>query len=185
MSEINLGPTLETSRLILRPPVPEDIDGWAEFAGDSEVTKFFSGPQPRSQAWRSMAAQVGSWALKGFGMFSVIEKSSGKWIGRIGPWQPDDHPGTEVGWGLTRSAWGKGYAAEAAAASMNWAVDHLGWTDIVHCIDPANINSKKVAERLGSKLLYMGDLKNALQPQIGEIWGQSRDEWLINRAKFK
>ena len=43
---------------------------------------------------------AGSWALNGFGMFSVIEKASGLWLGRIGPWRPDGWPGNEVGWGL-------------------------------------------------------------------------------------
>ena len=66
-----------------------------------------------------------AWALQGFSMFSVIEKASGDWIGRLGPWAPEGWPGTEVGWGIVRSAWGKGYATEGAAATIDWAFDTM------------------------------------------------------------
>ena len=98
-----------------------------------------------------LMGMAGSWTLNGYAMFSVIEKASGRWVGRIGPWMPADWPGTEVGWGISRDAWGKGYAVESAVASMDWVVDHLGWTDVIHCVDEANIPSAKVAERLGSR----------------------------------
>src|SRR5687767_1598529 len=111
-----LGPTLETQRLILRPPVETDLDAWAAFMADPVAARFIGGAQPRATAWRGMASMAGSWALKGFGMFSVIEKSSGEWVGRLGPWRPEGWPGDEVGWGLARQAWGKGYAVEGATA---------------------------------------------------------------------
>ena len=84
-------------------------------------------------------------------MFSIIEKATGNWVGRLGPWRPNGWPGTEIGWGLARSAWGKGYATEGAAAAMDYVVDHLGWTEIIHTILPENTGSIKVAERLGSR----------------------------------
>ena len=84
-------------------------------------------------------------------MFSVIEKASGRWVGRLGPWQPEGWPGTEVGWGLARDAWGKGYATEGAAAAIDWAFDALGWDDVIHCIDPGNaaLGPGRRAPRLG------------------------------------
>src|SRR5690606_17152865 len=89
-----VGPTLETARLILRPPREEDLDGWAELMGDEETARYIGGPMTRSAAWRTMATMAGSWQLKGFGMFSVVEKETGRWIGRVGPWQPEQWPGT-------------------------------------------------------------------------------------------
>ncbi len=80
-----LGPELETERLILRPPVIEDLGAWAEFMADPIASEFLSSAKSRSETWRSMAIMTGSWALNGFGMFSVIEKASGTWVGRIGP----------------------------------------------------------------------------------------------------
>jgi len=79
-------PRLETSRLISRPPVEGDLDGWAAFDADARATHFFSGPKSRTVAWEGMASAAGMWALRGCGLFSVIEKSSGRWTGRIGPW---------------------------------------------------------------------------------------------------
>ena len=84
-----LGPTLETDRLLLRPPVEADLDGWAELMGDEDCARFNGGTMARPAAWRAMASMAGSWALRGYGMFSVVEKESGRWIGRLGPWQPE------------------------------------------------------------------------------------------------
>lgn len=69
---------------------------------------------------------AGSWSLLGFGMFSVLERDTGRWVGRVGPLHPDGWPGDEVGWGIARGAWGRGYATEAAAAAMEWSFDILG-----------------------------------------------------------
>ena len=176
------GPVLETQRLILRPTATEDLDGWAELMGDAEAARFIGGQQPRSSSWRFMAAMAGSWTLKGFGMFSVIEKSTGLWMGRIGPWQPEDWPGTEVGWSLKRAAWGKGYAVEAAVATIDWAFDHLGWDEVVHCIDPENTPSQKVAEKLGSRNRGRGQLPAPFQDHVIDIWGQTATEWRARRA---
>jgi RimJ/RimL family protein N-acetyltransferase len=176
-----LGPTLETERLILRPPIEADLDGWAELMGNPEAARFIGGVQARAGAWRGMAAMTGSWALKGFGMFSVVDKAEGRWLGRLGPWQPADWPGTEVGWGLVRRAWGQGYAAEGAVAAIDWAFDTLGWTEIIHCIDPDNLPSIRLAERLGSTCRGSGSLPAPFEQMPIDIWAQSREEWWKRR----
>lgn len=175
-------PVLETTRLLLRPPRLEDFDAWAAFRADEEVARFIGGVEPRSLAWRGFAAMVGMWQLKGFAMFSVIEKATGRWIGRVGPWQPEGWPGTEVGWSLARDAWGKGYAIEAATATIDWAFAHLGWQEVIHTIDPANDASKRVSQRLGSRLLRMDRLPEPYHQTEVEVWGQSRDEWMARPA---
>ncbi|MEO8813598.1 MAG: GNAT family N-acetyltransferase [Caulobacteraceae bacterium] len=174
------GPTLTTARLSLRPILAEDFDPWAAMAADEEVMRFIGHAMPRSVAWRGFVSTAGSWAIQGFGMFSVIETRSGRWVGRIGPLCPEGWPGTEVGWGLAREAWGKGYAVEAAAAAMDWAFDHLGWSEIIHCIDPANVASRKVAERLGSRILRRDRLPAPIDEEI-DVWGQGAAEWRARR----
>ena len=171
------GPVIETERLILRPPRPEDFEPWVEVMADPEASRFIGGPQPRSGAWRGFCNVAGAWAMFGFAMFSVIEKSSGRWIGRLGPWKPEGWPNTEVGWGLVKSAWGKGYATEGAAASIDWAFDHLGWTEVIHCIDPLNAPSQAVARRLGSRNQGTGTLPAPYDTTPIDIWGQSLREW--------
>lgn len=115
-------PILTTARLILRPPLQEDFGGFAEMCAEEETMRFIGGLMPRDQAWRSMAALAGSWALLGYGMFSVLRRDTGEWIGRLGPWRPGGKeggwPGDEVGWGLKRAAMGQGFAYEGAAARL-------------------------------------------------------------------
>ncbi len=179
MSIVDLA--LETDRLILRPPRVEDFDAFLRFCSDPEVMQYLGGVMPPSQAWRSFSCLEGSWHLYGFSMFSVIEKATGAWVGRMGPWQPLDWPGTEVGWSICRESWGKGYAPEAAVASIDWAFDTLGWDEVIHTIEPSNVNSQAVARKLGSTLLRMGELP---PPHAGvpmEIWGQSRAQWRQRR----
>jgi RimJ/RimL family protein N-acetyltransferase len=175
------GPTLETARLILRPPAPEDLDRWAQLMADPVAARYIGGVMARSQTWRAMGAIAGSWALHGFGMFSLVEKDTGLWVGRIGPWRPDGWPGTEIAWSLHPGAWGRGYAVEAATAAMDWAIDQLGWREIIHCIDPANQPSKAVAERLGSRYLRPGRLPAPFEDSPIELWGQTADAWRARR----
>jgi RimJ/RimL family protein N-acetyltransferase len=170
------GPVLETARLVMRPPRLDDLDGWAAFQADEESTRWLGGPTSRSESWRGLMQVAGSWSLLGFGMFSVLERDTGRWVGRVGPLHPDGWPGDEVGWGVIRQAWGRGYATEAAAAAVEWAFDHLGWTEGIHCIDEGNTASERVAERLGSRPLRPGRLPPPHEVDL-VIWGQTREEW--------
>jgi RimJ/RimL family protein N-acetyltransferase len=171
------GPILETDRLILRPPQAEDFEAWAAFAADPVAAEHLGGPQVRPVAWRGMATVTGAWTLRGFSMFSVIEKASGDWVGRLGPWQPEGWPGTEVGWGIARDHWGKGYATEGATAAIGWAFDQFGWDEVIHTIDPANVNSQAVARRLGSTILRTAEMPPPFAGQVLDVWGQSREAW--------
>jgi RimJ/RimL family protein N-acetyltransferase len=171
------GPVIETERLILRPLEPQDLEPWVAFMADEEATRYLGGVQSRSQAWRGFMSVAGAWAIEGFAMFSVVEKGSGRWVGRLGPWMPADWPGTEVGWGVIRDCWGRGYATEGATAAIDWAFDRLGWTDVIHCIDPRNAASRSVAGRLGSQILRQDHLPPPYDDVEVDIWGQSREAW--------
>jgi RimJ/RimL family protein N-acetyltransferase len=175
-------PVLETDRLILRLPQAEDFDAWAEFAADEEAARYLGGAQSRPVAWRGMCAMTGAWTVRGFSMFSFVEKATGRWVGRGGPWQPEGWPGTEVGWGLAREAWGKGYATEAATAAIDWAFETQGWSEVIHCIDPENVNSQRVAQRLGSRILRRTNLPAPLDQWVVDVWGQTREEWRARRS---
>ena len=174
---------METRRLILRPPKAEDFEAFCAFSADEEVMEFLGGVASPEIVWRHMCTLSGSWSLFGYSMFSVIEKASGNWIGRLGPWQPHGWPGTEIGWGLARSAWGKGYGTEGTVATMDFAIDQLGWTELIHTIVPANTASARMAERLGSRILRQCPAPPPFEGMIWDVWGQSAEEWRVNRAK--
>lgn len=175
------GPVLETARLILRPPHTEDFPGFCALAADPEASRFIGGVQPPQSVWRALCTISGAWSIRGFSMFSVIEKDTGEWIGRLGPWQPEGWPGTEVGWGLRKSAWGKGYATEGASAAIDYAVDTLGWHEIIHCIEAENAPSIKVAGRLGSRVLRRVPALPPFKDVVWDIYGQSADDWRARR----
>ncbi len=173
---------LETPRLLLRPPRLEDFDAWAAFMASGDYLRYIGGEQPRPVAWRGLMTVIGSWAALGYGFFSVYEKASGRWIGRLGPWQPEGWPGTEVGWSIAPSEAGKGYASEGAAAAIDWSFQHLGWTEVIHTIDADNAASKRVAAKLGSRYLRQGRLPEPFHEKEVEVWGQSREDWLARRG---
>ena len=85
--------------------------------------------------------------------------------------------GTEVGWGIVRECWGRGYATEGAAATIDWAFDNLGWTEVIHTIAPDNLASQAVARRLGSRNRGPGKLPPPFENQPVDVWGQTHEEW--------
>ena len=175
-----LGPTLETDRLLLRPPAIEDLDPWAEMMADEETARYIGGVMKRPVVFRALATMVGHWQLLGYGMFSVIEKESGRWIGRLGPWNPEGWPAPEVGWSLSRAFWGKGYASEGARAAMEWAFEHLGWEDMIHCVHPDNHNSINLAKRMGSTYRGTATLPAPFEFEVVS-YGQTRAAWRARR----
>ena len=172
------GPVIETARLLLRPPQACDFDRYAALLDDAEASRFIGGRETRAGAWRRFLQMPGAWALQGFAMFSVIEKSSGLWLGQAGPWRPEGWPGNEMGWSFHPDAWGRGYATEAATAAMDWAFAELGWDDVIHCIAPDNHASQRLAQRLGSRNLGPGRLPAPFAEARVDVWGQTRAQWL-------
>jgi RimJ/RimL family protein N-acetyltransferase len=167
--------TLETERLVLRMFRDSDTDAYAEMVGDPEVMRFLGGGKPvsRAEAWRNMAMIVGHWHLRGYGMWAVEERASGELVGRVGCWRPEGWPGVEVGWTLRRAYWGRGYATEAARASLRYGFETLNQTRIISLIAPENINSIRVAERLGEK---PGDDWDVFGTKV-VIYGIEREAW--------
>ncbi|HET9835547.1 MAG TPA: GNAT family N-acetyltransferase [Rhodanobacteraceae bacterium] len=180
----HFGPVLETARLILRVPRAEDFERYAEMLADEEAARHIGGQLARPPAWRRFLQMPGAWAIQGFAMFSVIEKSSGKWLGQAGPWRPEGWPGNEVGWSFHPDAWGHGYATEAAIAAMDWAFAKLGWDSVIHCIDPANLSSQRLAQRLSSRNKGAVKMPHPYEDLATDMWGQTREEWSANRRRL-
>ncbi len=145
---------IETERLILREVDPErDFEAWARTVGDENTMRYMGGKAlDRANAWRNMAACIGHWKIRGYGFFSVELKSTGEWVGRVGPWYPEGWPEPEVGWAISPDHLRRGYAVEAGRASLDYVFNVLGWPRVIHVILEGNEASTAVARRLGSRL---------------------------------
>jgi RimJ/RimL family protein N-acetyltransferase len=165
---------IETERLILRPPTLEDLEPFTKMRANFERSKYAGGGLDAAGAWTKFMTWVGAWQMYGFGMFSVIEKETGDWIGNIGPVNMFDWIGQEFGWALTESADGKGYAQEATKAALIWCFDNLPFDEYVHSISPENPASSKLAERIGAKFIGEVILPPPYEGQIDHQWKSFR-----------
>lgn len=147
-------PRLETERLVLRALGADDFEAYAAMMSDAHVTRFLGDGRPldRTGAWWQLAMLVGHWALRGFGVWGVEERGTGRLVGRIGFMHPDGWPDFELAYTLARPAWGRGYATEGAGAALAYARETLGRTRVVSVIRPGNVASIAVATRLGATL---------------------------------
>jgi RimJ/RimL family protein N-acetyltransferase len=148
---------IETERLILRRHRLDDFEACLAYSRDPEVMRFIGGASSSPEdAWNRLLRYAGHWTLLGFGMYVIVEKGSGAVIGETG--LADFHRGLgpgfdgtpEAAWVLARSAHGKGYATEAAAAAIaRFTQDNPATTRTVCIINPFNAESIRVAEKLG------------------------------------
>ncbi|MEM8789324.1 MAG: GNAT family N-acetyltransferase [Pseudomonadota bacterium] len=169
------GVVLETERLVLRPPVAEDLAPWVAFLSSDRGRWHGGGSEGGAgRAWRIVAILMGHWQLTGFGVFVCVERATGRALGAVGPFFPVDWPERELGWSIWAPAdEGHGYAAEAGRAVIAHAARDLAWDTLVSYVDPANTRSCALAERLGARrdpkaarpepgdLVYRHDLKAA------------------------
>ncbi|WP_169313916.1 GNAT family N-acetyltransferase [Stackebrandtia nassauensis] len=166
---------VETKRLLLRPLTGDDFDDYAAMLADPEVAAGLAESTGTSaaDAWRSLATFIGHRHIRGYSHFALVEKDTGRFVGRAGPWQPHGFPGLGVGWCLDRRFWGRGYATEAAHAAVRYCFTDLGATEIVSVILPGNERSATVAERVGHRFLR----ELTYRGQQARLYGQSADEW--------
>lgn len=145
-------PTLETERLLLRAPEMRDFEPVAAFFA-TERSRFVGGPRDRFATWRAFAATLGQWHLKGWGMWAVVIRESGRFAGMVGCHDPEGWLAPEIGWMIMDpEAEGRGYAFEAALAARAQAYGPFGWREAFSVIDLENHRSIALARRLGCAL---------------------------------
>ncbi|TCP65594.1 GNAT family N-acetyltransferase [Sphingomonas sp. PP-CE-1G-424] len=149
-------PLIETDRLFLRPHVADDAEAVYTLARDQAVLQFIRGlPTTREDAWHRLLRYAGHWSLLGFGMFAVLERETGCFIGEVGLADfrrglgSDFDSAPEAAWLFTGTVHGKGLAGEAMQAMFNWFDRERRHTRCVCIIDPGNLSSVKLATKLG------------------------------------
>lgn len=154
---LTLIPRLTTARLLLRELQMRDFDAYAANLADPAATKFTSGPHDRRAAWRIFAAQTGSWLLNGGGWWAVEQREGGAVVGTVGAFfRETDDTLVELGWTLYPPYWGQGFATEASAAALRYALDTHGARQVIAHISAGNLASIGVSKHLGMK--YEGDV---------------------------
>ena len=142
---------LRTDRLLLRAWRESDLAPWAAMNADPEVRAYFPELLTTEQSDASVARFQADLDRRGWGWWAVEVRATGEFIGFCGldPVE-DDMPftGVEAGWRLTRTAWGHGYATEAATAVLAYALDG-GLERVVAVTAPANSASQRVCLRIG------------------------------------
>jgi RimJ/RimL family protein N-acetyltransferase len=151
-------PTIESERLTLRGHVVDDFDDSAAMWAEPEVTRHIGGrPFTREESWSRLLRYVGHWSALGFGYWVVSEKLSGRFVGEVGfsdfkrELVPSFGGAPEIGWVLSTSAHGRGFATEAARAAVAWGETHFGSARTVCLINPENLASIRVAAKCGYK----------------------------------
>lgn len=147
---------LETQRLILRRQVMEDLEDLYALYCDAEITKYIP-DAPRNYEETKEELE---WFLNGhprhpeLGLWATIHKDSGKFIGRCGllPWEIEGQLEVEVAYTIAREYWGQGLATEAAQAILKYGFEELGLLRLICLIEPENIASQKVAQKIGMRL---------------------------------
>ncbi|WP_197922440.1 GNAT family N-acetyltransferase [Thiosulfatihalobacter marinus] len=142
-------PILETQRLVLRGPDAEDYSAFkATFA--SYRSRFMGGPLNPYETWMLYAAEIGHWNIRGYGMWMIHDKETDETYGMAGGWKPAQWPEAELAWIIWPVAAGNGYALEATHAARKYFYNRLGWEGAVSYLDPKNLDSIRLAERLGA-----------------------------------
>lgn len=143
-------PTLHTARLILRPPEMADFAPYAAFLATARA-RHMGGPHGPATAWEWFCNDSAQWPLLNLG--GLIVTRSSRAIGQVALCHGPQFPEPQLGWFLFDAAdQGRGYAFEAAAALRDWAFGPRGLASVVSYIDPANLPSVRLAQRLGGRL---------------------------------
>lgn len=147
---------ISSARLTLRTPTLEDFDSVEDYARSPRA--YYTGGQKtdRMDIWRSFLGVAGHWALKGYGLFTVLDGRTP--VGRVGIIEHIEWDEPELGWHLFDGFEGRGYATEAALTARRWAATACGLGPLISYIHPENLASIRVAQRLGARHERDGEL---------------------------
>lgn len=141
-----------TERLVLRQWREEDREPFAQLNADPEVMRYFPAPLDREQSDAMVSRMHDLIEAQGWGLWAVERRDTGAFLGFTGlavPRHPLPFlPCVEVGWRLSRKAWGHGFATEAAREALRVGFDELGLAEIVSFTTVTNTRSRAVMERL-------------------------------------
>jgi RimJ/RimL family protein N-acetyltransferase len=176
----------ETERLILRDWRGTDLTALHAICSDPQVMEYLGPVQTQAEVGDAIEWQRALQGEHGHCYWAIERKSDNAMIGFCGLiLEPEGTPiagQIDIGWRLAATEWGKGYAREAALASLNWGFAHLT-VDIIWAITvPANLRSWGLMERIGMARHFDLDFDHPAVPDGSPLkrhltYGITRDEW--------
>jgi RimJ/RimL family protein N-acetyltransferase len=146
-------PMLKTERLVLRRWRYSDREPFAAMNADPEVMEHFPATLTPDESGALIDRIEARFEEDGFGLWALEIAETGQFIGFTGLAVPGFKahftPAVEIGWRLTRSSWGHGYAGEAARRALTFAFDDLELAEVVSFTSHTNLRSQMVMERIG------------------------------------
>lgn len=173
---------LVTERLVLRRWRVEDVQPYAALCSDPEVMQWIGDGSTSTfeQSQRAIERFEQLWEQNGFGLFAVEERASAELIGFVGlaipTFLPEILPAIEIGWRLARSAWGKGFATEAARAALGFGFSRRELDRLVSIHQRGNVASQKLMQKLGMRFE---------RETIHPTWGRPIRVYDISRAEWR
>lgn len=146
-------PHIETERLSIRPLDVADAPVLAAIWADPEVTRHMGGPRDFDEIRTSLEDDARQDVLPRFDLWPLVEKATTRVVGHCGLLDKDvdGRPEVELVYVLAADVWGRGYATEIAAI-RDYAFHDLGLSRVIALIDPDNIPSARVAQKIGMRL---------------------------------
>jgi [ribosomal protein S5]-alanine N-acetyltransferase len=141
-----------TERLELRQFGESDIPGAIDLMSDLEATRFIGGPRSPSSTRESVHRMRDAFTSRGWGTLAIVRRSNNEYIGYCGVRPLINTPDVELAFALCRSAWGMGYATEAAKASIDVAFRNLPIEYVLATVYPANQASLRVLTKVGMRV---------------------------------
>jgi RimJ/RimL family protein N-acetyltransferase len=166
---------IQSDRLRLRAWRDSDRDAFAALNADPEVTQDLGGPLDRAASDAKFDRYGAAFDRHGFCRWAV-EDMNGKFLGYTGlmPSRPGHPlgPHADIGWRLVRSAWGRGYATEAAKASLRDAFERVHLRDALAYTSADNFRSRAVIARLNMQRAASLDYSEPLGTRMwqGLVW---------------
>lgn len=156
-----MGPasSIETERLLLRPPVLADAEAFMAVLWDPEVVELKQvtlrePPGGLDLAVKNTGTMIRQWERRGYGQWAVIEKATGDLIGCVGFYHPQrEWLGIDLGWAIHRARWRQGFATEAATAALEWAWRQTAIDHVISLITPGDDRSIRIAVKIGERYL--------------------------------
>jgi RimJ/RimL family protein N-acetyltransferase len=144
---------LETERLILRPLGGDDLDDLAALQANAEVVRHLGGRlRTRGEMAERLEKILDHWRRHGFGIFALLEKASGRFVGYCGVAYLHGLADAEVTYGLASPFWGHGLATEALKCCLQYAFEEVGLPRVVGVAVVENVASQRVMEKAGMAL---------------------------------